>query len=500
MYRFTLALILLSISSFAFASSLTGEARTVILERGEYMTESYSLPNDSGKSYHTFIITPAHLPAVITPDNFFVADMLGKDLFTVTMLMPTMPNSIGGEITAGIISTSGDTTLLPLTILVYDSTHTSEDLARSFNYGWISHDSTEVFMSSGSHLSLTNSTLSLDPQHLSDSTINLFLEKFTFIHSQIQTDSLLPYNLFLNRDLNWMNSSVVGADRVKVSADNLNVHIENGMIINSKQYGIEIEGDRADDVIRGIHIDSASGIALRIRNASNVTIRDFRIENTTGNDIEASLTSNIRFVDSYFDSAKVARPTDSLIRAWTTFFVVSDTAGEPLENVVLTIRNKNNVTVSRDTTDSLGFSRIHELTQYILHDTKATDFASYTIDIRYNGKDSSFTIPITDRTAHEIKLMRAPSAVRGTSESAFGVAAYPNPAYEKVMIAFTLTKPSKVEVKLYDALGKILSSSNAFYDSGRNISTLHLNDMPSGWYVYEIVVDGVAERYRFIKE
>jgi hypothetical protein len=68
------------------------------------------------------------------------------------------------------------------------------------------------------------------------------------------------------------------------------------------------------------------------------------------------------------------------------------------------------------------------------------------------------------------------------------------------MRAFTLTKPSKVEVKLYDALGKILSSSNAFYDSGRNISTLHLNDMPSGWYVYEIVVDGVAERYRFIKE
>lgn len=480
-------------------TTLTEETRAIVLSREELMMEDYTFPNDSGAWYSTFASAPAQWGAAAMPASFYTYNNSEDNAFSVLAQMPDTA-TMGGTMEATAIRNNEDTIHFPIVVYLLDSTHTSGDLNRSFNYSWISYDSTEVYMAADSHLSLTNSILSLDPQHLADSTINLFIEKFTFVESQIQTDSLLPYNLFLNRDIDWRNSSVIGADKVKVSADNLIVHIENGMIIKSKQYGIEIEGDRADDVIRGIHIDSATGTALRIRNASNVTIRDFRIENTSGFDISASLSSNVRLVDTYFDSSKVERPTDSLIRAWTTFFVVSDTAGEPLEGVILTIRNTNNVTISRDTTDSLGFSRIHELVQYILHDTKSTDFAVYTIDIKYNGKDSSFNLPITDRTAHEIKLMRAASAVRNVAESAFGVATYPNPARDQVMIAFTIPKPSAVEIKLYDALGKVLTASNAFYSEGRNTSTLYLNDMPSGWYVYEILVDGIAERYRFIKE
>jgi hypothetical protein len=471
----------------------------VKLLHNELMAIAYHLPNDSGTTYAASVNAPAGWSPDVLPKQFFVYDTTGEYAFTVYAFMPDTATQ-GGVMDATIISTDNDTLLFPITVLLSDSTHTAQDLNHVFNYSWISHDSTEVFMTNGSTLSLTNSTLSLDPQHLADSTINLFIEKFTFIQSQIQTDSSLPYNLFLNRDIDWQNSSVVGADKIKVSADNLNVHIENGMIIKSKQYGIEIEGDRADDVIRGIHIDSASGTALRIRNASNVTIRDFRIENTNGFDISASLTSNIRLVDSYFDSSKVERPTDSLIRAWTTFFVASDTAGNALKDVIITIRNKNNVTISRDTTDSLGFSRIHELVQYILHDTKSTDFKTYTIDVRYNGKDSSFNLPITDRTAHQIRLQRAPSSVAREHISQYAVTQHPNPATDNIYIGFTLAKPCDVKIIVYDALGKVMTTSQAFYPSGKNEMQMNVSELPTGWYVYEVNVDGVAERYRFIKE
>ena len=478
-------------------TSVTEEARAVVLSRGELMAEEYALTDDSGSWFDTYVDAPAIYGAAAEPARFYAYDSMAA--FTVLALMPDTATT-GGMMSATSISNNVDTLHYPITLYLFDSTHTSQDLNRSFNYSWVSHDSTEVFMANGSTLSLTNSTLSLDPQHLADSTINLYIEKFTFVESQIQTDSLLPYNLFLNRDIDWRNSSVVGADKIKVSADNLIVHIENGMIINSKQYGIEIEGDRADDVIRGIHIDSATGTALRIRSASNVSIKDFRIEHTSGFDVSASLTSNIRLVDTYFDSSKVERPTDSLIRAWTTFFVVSDTAGEPLEGVILTIRNTNNVTISRDTTDSLGFSRIHELVQYILHDTKSTDFAVYTIDIKYNGKDSSFNLPITDRTAHEIHLLRAPTSVARERVSQFAVTQHPNPATDNIHIGFRLAKPSDVKITVYDALGKVMTTSDAFYPSGVNSMNLALGAMPAGWYVYEVTVDGVAERYRFIKE
>lgn len=475
----------------------TGELRAVVLSREELMAEDYVFPDDSGFYFDTYVSAPPEYGAAAMPARFYAYD--SSSGFTALALMPDTATS-GGQMTATAIRSTQDTMHFPITIYLFDSTHTAADLNRAFNYGYISHDSTLVFMNAGSHLSMTNSMLSLDPQHIHDTVTDLFMEKFTFIESQIQTDSAQPYNLYLNRDLEWRNSSVIGATRVKVSADNLVVHIENGMIINSKEYGLEIEGDRANDVIRGIHIDSATGTALRIRSAENVTIEDFRIEHTNGFDVSVELTNTVVMLDSYFDSAKVKRPVPFLTRVWTTYFVASDSAGAPVEGALITVKNNLGQVVASDSTDSLGFSGIYQLTEYTMTDNATSNEAAHTVTVSYNGKDSTFAYNANDRRAHEIRLKRAPSAVRSTAESAFAVTAYPNPASEKVMIAFTIQKPSKVEVKLFDALGKIMTSSNAFYDAGRNISTLYLADMPSGWYVYEVNVDGVSERYRFIKE
>lgn len=475
----------------------TDEERAIVLSREELMAEDYALPGDSGSWFDTYVSAPPSYGAAVMPGRFYAYDSLTA--FTVLALMPDTATT-GGRMSATSIGNNEDTVHYPIIVYLFDSTHTANDLNRAFNYSYISHDSTLLFMNAGSHLSMTNSILSLDPQHIHDTVSDFFLEKFSFIESQIQTDSSQPYNLYLNRDLDWRNSSVIGANRIKVSGDNLNVHIENGMIINSKEYGIEIEGDRANDVIRGIHIDSATGTALRIRNAQNLSIKDFRIENTSGFDISSSLSSNTRLVDTYFDSSKVERPTDSLTRAWTTFFVVSDTAGDPLKDVIIMIADKNNVMVVRDTTDSLGFSRIHELVQYIMHDTKSTDLSTYTIHVRYNSKDSAFTYNANDRRAHEIRLKRAPTSVARERISEFAVSQHPNPASDNINIGFTLAKPSDVKITVYDALGKVMTTSQAFYPSGVSSMNVALGNMPTGWYVYEVSVNGVSERYRFVKE
>ncbi len=475
----------------------TDEERAIVLSREELMAEDYALPGDSGSWFDTYVSAPPSYGASVIPGRFYAYDSMTA--FTVLALMPDTATS-GGRMSAISIRNNEDTVHYPITLYLFDSTHTSSDLNRAFNYSYISHDSTLLFMNAGSHLSMTNSILSLDPQHVHDSVSDLFLEKFSFIESQIQTDSSQPYNLYLNRDLDWRNSSVIGANRIKVSGDNLNVHIENGMIINSKQYGIEIEGDRADDVIRGIHIDSATGTALRIRNAANVTIQDFRIENTDGFDVSVTLTNTVVMLDSYFDSAKVERPVEFLTRVWTTYFVVSDSAGKAIEGALITVKNNLSQVVASDSTDSLGFSGIYQLTEYTMTGTSTNNQAVHTVTVRYNGKDSTFAYNANDRRAHQIRLKRAPTSVAHERVSAYAVTQYPNPATDNINIGFTLAKPSDVLITVYDALGKVMTTSQAFYPSGVNSMNVALGNMPTGWYVYEVSVGGVRERYRFVKE
>jgi hypothetical protein len=70
---------------------------------------------------------------------------------------------------------------------------------------------------------------------------------------------------------------------------------------------------------------------------------------------------------------------------------------------------------------------------------------------------------------------------------------YPNPFNRTTDIAYTLKSSADVSIEVYDALGRLLTrSSNSYEGQGSHSRSISLSSVPTGTYVYSLVVNGVT--------
>ncbi len=71
-----------------------------------------------------------------------------------------------------------------------------------------------------------------------------------------------------------------------------------------------------------------------------------------------------------------------------------------------------------------------------------------------------------------------------------GLNLYPNPASEIVTLTYVLPHTSKVSIKLYDILGKHISSYSATKEAGLHQHTINVSDLKTGLYIIHFNIDG----------
>ena len=68
---------------------------------------------------------------------------------------------------------------------------------------------------------------------------------------------------------------------------------------------------------------------------------------------------------------------------------------------------------------------------------------------------------------------------------------YPNPFNSSTNISFTLLEPGEVELRVYDMSGKrVIQRELGTRASGRHDHALQMDNLPSGNYLYNVVVNG----------
>ncbi|MDP2236981.1 MAG: GDSL-type esterase/lipase family protein, partial [Bacteroidales bacterium] len=71
--------------------------------------------------------------------------------------------------------------------------------------------------------------------------------------------------------------------------------------------------------------------------------------------------------------------------------------------------------------------------------------------------------------------------------------AYPNPANSNLNIAFDLPIHSEVSISLYNTLGqKTLGIPSAAYPAGKQVLAVNISELPSGIYIYQIVIKNIG--------
>jgi hypothetical protein len=79
-------------------------------------------------------------------------------------------------------------------------------------------------------------------------------------------------------------------------------------------------------------------------------------------------------------------------------------------------------------------------------------------------------------------------------------AASPNPASNSININFSVEKPSKVEIEIYDVTGKIVKSikNSDTFATGKNAISVDLSNLEAGSYLYSINANGTKMFSKFI--
>lgn len=68
---------------------------------------------------------------------------------------------------------------------------------------------------------------------------------------------------------------------------------------------------------------------------------------------------------------------------------------------------------------------------------------------------------------------------------------YPNPFNPSTTITFALDKPSRINLKIFDVQGQVVSALiNSSYSSGNHTINFNANNLPSGIYFYSLTVSG----------
>ena len=70
---------------------------------------------------------------------------------------------------------------------------------------------------------------------------------------------------------------------------------------------------------------------------------------------------------------------------------------------------------------------------------------------------------------------------------------YPNPFNSSTVIEFEIKKSAKIEIKLFDVLGRhLITPLSSTLSSGSYRVLLYTNEYPSGIYFYQMLINGTA--------
>lgn len=82
----------------------------------------------------------------------------------------------------------------------------------------------------------------------------------------------------------------------------------------------------------------------------------------------------------------------------------------------------------------------------------------------------------------------------------FLLQAFPNPFSDLITLGFTLDKPSKVKLDLFDLSGKLVKTRNlSQFPAGEHLVTLRGNELPEGVYILSLTVGNKKESVKLVK-
>lgn len=117
---------------------------------------------------------------------------------------------------------------------------------------------------------------------------------------------------------------------------------------------------------------------------------------------------------------------------------------------------------------------------------------SYTLPPTWNYDKLHIVGFLLDRTTNEIvNANNKISTYVGVNTPEFerGVAVYPNPFEDYTNVSFTLDKPAKTGVEVYDMLGNlVISVKERDYSAGQNLIRVSSDNLPNGMYLLRLTI------------
>jgi hypothetical protein len=108
----------------------------------------------------------------------------------------------------------------------------------------------------------------------------------------------------------------------------------------------------------------------------------------------------------------------------------------------------------------------------------------------------------TNATARSLAVARTAGcrgAVDGENEEPEALSLYPNPASQMATLNFSSAKEADYQIRVINALGQSVYSSEGKASEGANNIELNLEKLSSGLYIVQLVQDGQRQQVNMIK-
>lgn len=116
-------------------------------------------------------------------------------------------------------------------------------------------------------------------------------------------------------------------------------------------------------------------------------------------------------------------------------------------------------------------------------------------DIIFESEDYSRNKTRTEESVYVDK----PVPVKEISNNSLESKVYPNPTSDKVIINYSVSKPEKIYVEIYNENGGLMDCISDEAYSGRNDLEIDISKYPTGMYLFDITQDGKTKTEKVVK-
>lgn len=240
------------------------------------------------------------------------------------------------------------------------------------------------------------------------------------------------------------------------------------------------------------------------RSAANAVVNSFATDpvlsssNTCGPGV-VTLTANSNDIVNWYDAASGGTLlatgltfTTPFLTSNTTYYAQADNGGACQSSVVSVqaqVFSAPSVTLGPDTAVEIGDTLV--LTASPAYPTYLWSTSDTTASISLTGGNATYCVTITDANGCTANDCVDVTFFVGVNEfdASTVFALYPNPANEKITIAFKQSS-SAVIVELMDLSGQIVMTQNFKNVSNGSTNEISLNELASGIYLSKVTVDG----------